>query len=439
MQPPPVSGRRDPKLHHSPLGYGRYVSKLIVIMIDGVSANYFAQRRVNLPNLDALAARGLVVERVAADVPGTSLPGRTSMITGVPASEHGVFGNTIWDGRQFRYANPDDVRMPTLPRAAIEHGLRAAVVGFGMVRPEDASIFKGPWWANEMLQRARDESPIPADESWLRTSGPLDPTGEWARLARAGFETDVPDAYAGDIVHNLLSGAAGDRTMMRWTTALATSEDPPDLMITEILLTDSIQHVAGQDHPFSDWAVGFADDLVGTLVSGLERANVLSETTIMITSDHGHGTVDRALYTDRLLPGRQVSSEGSVLLARIDDEADALALAQMLKPHGVARLSSSHLPDDRRGDLALFCAPDGCDFQPRPSTEGVDPAALSGPPKHLSSHGFRPGHPDDERFCVLVGPGIEPGRRQRAAAEDIAATAAGVIGVAGFGSGESFV
>ena len=415
------------------------MSRLLVIMIDGVSAPYFQRRRVNLPNLNALAAGGLTVERVAADVPGTSLPGRTSMLTGVPANEHGVFGNTIWDGHQFRYANPDDVRVPTLPATALEHGLRAAVVGFGMVRPEDATIFKGPWWANEMLQRARDEAPIAADESWLRTSKAPDSGGEWERLALQGYETTVPDAYAGDIMHNLLSGAAGDRTMMRWSAALATSDDPPDLIITEILLTDSIQHFYGQDHPFSDWAIGFADDLVGTLVAALARAGRLHDTTIMVTSDHGHGEVNRALYTDRLLPGRQVSSEGSVLIARIADETDADELNQALAVHGVTRLASDYLPEDRRAALALFCAPDGHSFERRPAVDGVDPAAPSGPPKYRSNHGFRPGHPDDDRFAILAGPGIEPTVRQRAAAEDIAATAAKIIGLHGFGKGEPFV
>ncbi|MEX2534445.1 MAG: alkaline phosphatase family protein [Trueperaceae bacterium] len=183
--------------------------RLIIVMIDGVSAGYVDRRRRNLPNLEVLAKRGLYLKRIAADVPGTSLPGRTSIVTGVPASEHGVFGNMIWDGQRFRYANPDDVRVPTLPRAAMDAGLRSAVVGFGMIRPEDATHFMGPWWANEMLQRARDEAPVPADESWLRTSRQQDSTGVWQRLTEAGFPNAVADAYAGDLLHHLLAGMAG--------------------------------------------------------------------------------------------------------------------------------------------------------------------------------------------------------------------------------------
>ena len=426
------------------------MSRLALIMIDGVSGAYFEEHRANLRNLDALARRGVVVERVAADVPGTSLPGRASIVTGVPASLHGVYGNTIWDGGRFRYANPDDVRVPTLPRVAKDAGLKAAVVGFGMIRPEDATVFAGPWWANEMLQRARDEAPIPADASWLRTNTRLDAGGDWLHLAQAGYEGEVPDAYAGDGMHYLLAAAAGDRTLLRWSAGLLTSAEPPDLLISEILITDSVQHLAGQRHPFSDWAIGYADDLIGSFVAELERGGRLDDTTILVTSDHGHGAVKKALYTDRLLPGREVSSEGSILLVRVHGEDDAQRLTDLLRQHGVERLAAGHLPVDRRADLAMFIAPDGWCFQRRPPGDGAGPAgparrtvglapdAVTGPPTYLSNHGFRPGHPGDERFAIVAGPGIASGVRARAAAEDIAATAASILGLPGVGVGEAF-
>lgn len=408
-------------------------------MVDGVSGAYFERRRSALPNLDALARKGLWVERLAAEVPGTSLPGRTSMVTGVSASEHGIYGNLIWDGQRFRYANPDDVRVRTLPRATLDAGRTAAVVGFGMIRPEDATVFRGPWWANEMLQRARDEEPIPADEGWLRTARLQDPTGSWARLANEGHPQELPDAYAGDAVHYILAGAAGDRAMLRWSAGLATAESPPDLLITEILLTDSVQHLAGQEHPFSDWSIGYADDLVGTLIAELEWSGVLEEMTIIVTSDHGHGVVEKALYTERLLPGRPVNCEGSVLVSHVDGEPDARRVAERLQPFGAERLTSEYLPEDVRDSLALFCAPGGVAFQPRPTVEGVSADATHGPPKYRSNHGFRPGHPDDERFAIIVGPGIEAGSVSRASAEDLAATAATILGIGRFGNGESIV
>jgi predicted AlkP superfamily pyrophosphatase or phosphodiesterase len=94
-------------------------NKLIVVMIDGVSADYFATDRGRLPHLSALASRGLVVNNLHAEVLGTSLPGRTSMLTGMTADVSGVYGNKIWDSkrREFRYATPYDIRVPTIPGA----------------------------------------------------------------------------------------------------------------------------------------------------------------------------------------------------------------------------------------------------------------------------------------------------------------------------------
>src|SRR5690606_18266002 len=98
-----------------------------------------------------------------------------------------------------------------------------------------------------------------------------------------------------------------------------------------------------------------------------------------------------------------------------------------------------HLPEARRSDVALFCAPDGWVFQARPAESVAGTKAVTGRARYRSSHGFRPGHPDDERFAILAGPGIEPGEQQWAAAEDVAATIAEVVGIGKFGAGSSFL
>lgn len=68
---------------------------LIVLMLDGISADSFARRRAHMPHLARLAEGGLVVERLSAEICGTSFPGRTSILTGVPAAVSGIYGNVI--------------------------------------------------------------------------------------------------------------------------------------------------------------------------------------------------------------------------------------------------------------------------------------------------------------------------------------------------------
>lgn len=417
------------------------MSRVLLLMIDGVSADYLQRFEANVPHLAALSERGLRVDRLGSDVPGTSLPGRSGIVTGVGPERHGIHGNVIWDGGAFRYANADDVRVPTLPRRALDAGLDVASVGYGMVRPEDATVYRGAWWVGEMLQRSRDEEPVPADEGWLRTARHADPTGRLAAAeAATGLSAALPDPYADGALHYLLSEVAGDRAMMRWTTGLLTSDAPPDLALSEILVTDTVQHQAGPDHPFTHWAVGYADALVGTLVTELERAGRLHDTTLVITSDHGHGPVDRALYAERLLPGWTVAPEGSLLFVAADGEREAQRAGEVLRPFGVERLDAAYLPPDVRGRVAPFVAPDGAVFQMRP-TAGVevDDRAASGPAKYVSSHGFRPGHPHDERFLLAAGPGIEARRVPRAEAADVEATVSALAGLPALGAGRSLV
>lgn len=417
------------------------MAHVITIMIDGLGADYVQRHQANLPNLTRLAADGTIVRRLAADVPATSLPGRTSILTGVPASRHGIYGNLILDGQRFRYANPDDVRVPTVPAVAVAAGADVAVIGYGMVRPEDANVFHHAWWANEMIQRARDEAPIPADEGWLRTSRHVDETGRLAALADLGLPDGIPDAYAGGESHYFMSGVAADRTMMRWTAALATSDQCPDFSLTEILTPDSVQHVFGADHPFSHWSIGYADALVGTLVAELEAAGRLESTVLVVTSDHGHGPVERALYSDRLLPNRPASSEGCVLFVAVENERDASTCSAALAEHGVSRLPADVVPPDARNRLAVFVAPERTAFQRAPAIGHAahDATAVGGPPNYRSMHGFRPGHPYDERFAIVRGPGVPSSDVAGAASEDVAATLSALLNLPVVGRGKPFI
>lgn len=406
----------------------------LLVMIDGVSADYLSSHPGHLPHLTALGREGLRVERLAADVPATSLPGRTSILTGVAADVHGIYGNVVWDGERFRYANPDDVRVPTLPRRAREAGRDVAVLGYGMVRPEDASVFHHAWWVGEMLQRARDLEPIPADEGWLRTARHVDTSGRLAALAATGLPAGVPDAYAGDRLHYLLAEVTGDATMLRWSAGLLTSSSPPDLVLSEILTPDSVQHAAGAGHPFSDWSVGYADGLIGTLVHELELAGVADDVNLVVTSDHGHGAIGRVLYPDALLPGRDLSVEGSFLYLRVEGEQDAVAADDVLSQHGVRRLDGTHLPPDARLALATFVAPGDTAFE-----TGGPEGEVVGRPRNGSGHGFRPGHPADVRFLIARGPDVPRRHVAHAPSSAVEATLADLVGLSPFGEGASLV
>ena len=112
-------------------------SKLIVIMIDGISSDYFIEFPQFMPHTHALANGHTVITNLEPEKCGSSLPGRSSMLTGRPSRDHGIYGNIIWDcsEKSFRYASPYDIRTPTLFSCAKKAGLDTANIGFGMIRP----------------------------------------------------------------------------------------------------------------------------------------------------------------------------------------------------------------------------------------------------------------------------------------------------------------
>jgi len=415
------------------------VPNIAVVMLDGVSADHVALHARTTPNLQELARHSLRVERLAPEKPATSLPGRASILTGVDASEHGITGNFIWDGESFRYANPDDVRAPTLGAHALAGGLDVAVLGFGMARPEDATTFVHAWWANEMLQRGRDEKPTVADEGWLRTSRHVDTSGRMAALAARGLDVEVVDAYAGDSVHYRLAELAGDRQMMRWSAAALTElEVPPNLLLTEVLVPDSIQHGVGQGHPFAEWAISYADALVGDLMRQFDRADAWRDTALVVLSDHGHGPVQGGLYLDTLLPGVPCAPEGGTLFVKVEHQRERQQIAARLAEHGVRELPDAPLPSFQRAELAVFVAPPGVVFTQHVHQRAAA-GSVRGPAPYLSGHGFAPGSASDERFMLVRAPGVEARRVARAAAEDVASTIAALAGLRPFGRGRSLV
>lgn len=109
------------------------MGKLILIMIDGISAEHFEQYRQHLPNLDHLARTGTQVAGMTPEVCGTSCPGRTSIIAGTQPSEHGIYGNLIFADGAFRFANPYDVKCDTLPGLAKQQGFDVAAIGYWLL------------------------------------------------------------------------------------------------------------------------------------------------------------------------------------------------------------------------------------------------------------------------------------------------------------------
>jgi predicted AlkP superfamily pyrophosphatase or phosphodiesterase len=401
------------------------MGKLIVLMIDGVSADHYAQDKGRFPHFAALEARGFRIERLYSEVLGTSLPGRTSILTGATADVSGVYGNKIWDGEQFRYANPNDIRVPTLPQRAKAAGMDVASIGFGMVRPEDANIFRAPWWSGTFIQRARDAEATPADASWRRVA--LHDPGERFELicANAGLPSTLPMVSFDDDAQKAMFGILADIAMFDWVGAIATCPNPPDLIMSEFLIPDIFQHNIGYRSDLAHWSVMQADAALGRILQWLRNAGVEDDWNIAVLSDHGHSPIEKALQPQVIIPGVRTQSEGGCLLVAPRDAEELAMVTEKLAPFGVEPFANTCIPPEMRQQVYVFVAPERVSFE-QDDISATEPIL---PPKAVSSHGQHPGLPGDDRFALFAGPDVPHGSAFDAAATQVAPTLAGLLGL----------
>lgn len=399
------------------------MGKLILIMIDGISADHFERYRPQLPNLDYLAKTGTQMTGVRPETFGTSAPGRASIVCGVPSFDHGIYGNAIFSDGAFRWANPYDVKVDTLPKLAKDQGLDVACIGYGMVRPEDCTLYHGPWWVDEMMMaRGKDKTPYPADEQWLRAGVTVDSDN---RIGALQPEQVIAPNHTPD--NKLNMGMLADHQLMDIAAGLATSDKAPDFILLETCIPDYFLHKYGEDHDQTRLALRAADAQIGTLLNRLRYASVLDQYNFAICSDHGHGPMTQGLYVDQLL-GKDVvwSSEGAVLLVHPTSDEQAEQISQTLLAEGL-EVAPQQYDNNEAHRLLAFTVPKGSNisFEATPT----DAKGVYGPSKYTSNHGMRPDTWREYRFCIFAGPDVPQQKLGIADQTSIAPTMAEILGV----------
>lgn len=397
--------------------------KLIVILIDGLSADYFTEHRRRLANLSALASEGTWLRRLLSPVPATSMPGRTSMMTGVPSQDHGVFGNHVFDGTSFRCAMPTDVAVPTILGRAKAAGMQVANVGYAMADPKDSHVYQPPWWLRGFLRESRFAKVL----SDAAVAEVLNAQSGYGSVAHHPEETGHSANGLDDTASRLMKGFACDQQVIRAVAALACSDSPPDLIFTEIAMTDQIQHQFGYESQAAHWSLATADLLVGFLQSQLEAAGRQDDYVIAVTSDHGHSPIETAIFPDVVLPETQWESEGATLHVVIRDLHHSREVERRLSDFGAIAIGSDHVPERVRERIATFAAPPQHSFEATPQDHPV--GAPIGAPAYISSHGLKPGSPADDRFCIFFGAGTSKNVVPLASAEQFCATLNSILGL----------
>lgn len=393
--------------------------KLLLIMIDGVSSDYLENHRERLPNLSSLADSGYHVRRMRSAVPGTSMPGRASILTGVAADMHGIFGNRVLSDGAFIAAEVEHVLVPTIATLASRAGLDVACIGHALINPEDTSVYVPPSW-----MRGPGFTKVPSDGSMPYLLRVKDPRG---RLAGVPLPSFVQEPARPDTVSRVTATLIDDQLTVSATAKLIASQEPPDLVVTEINITDMFQHEFGYESQEAHFSVAFADSLVGLCLESLRRSGRLDDYVIAITSDHGHGNINTSILPELIIPGKRWSSEGATLHVLVENAADRAEVTQRLAAVGAEPWNDAHLPVGLREHIATFVAPPQHDFEEVPAGHPLDQPF--GRPKYKSTHGFRPGMSADDRICIISGADLPVAVAEGAEATRLAPTLASILGL----------
>ena len=212
---------------------------VILISFDGWRWDY--TDRGNVPNLKALAARGVRAKELIPSFPSLTFPNHYTIVTGLYPGHHGIVSNTM--------------ATPSMPRK------------FSMSSNEvrNSTWWGGePVWATAIRQGRRAMSMFwPGSEAAI---GGLSPTRWWP------FDGGLPNAERVGRVLDWLSLPEAER---------------PNFVSLYFQEVDHIGHVNGPDSPEVREAAAHLDAALGQLVAGIDRLGLSDRVNIVVVSDHG--------------------------------------------------------------------------------------------------------------------------------------------------------
>ena len=228
---------------------------LILISFDGWRWDYID--RANVPNMKALAKRGIRSEGLVPSFPSKTFPNHYTLVTGLYPDHHGIIANTMWDdviGQRFTMS---------------------------------AETAKDPrWWAGEPLW-------VTAIRQGHRASSMFWPGSE---VAIGGVRpTDwkpFDDAFP---------NTERVAQVLAWLSL--PERERPSFITLYFSSVDTAGHAYGPEAPETIAAAEDLDAKLGVLVAGIEARGLTARTTVVAAADHGMSqqAVDRKIFLDDYL------------------------------------------------------------------------------------------------------------------------------------------
>ena len=228
---------------------------VVLVSFDGWRSDYID--RANVPNLRALAARGVRAKALIPSFPSLTFPNHYTIVTGLYPAHHGIVANNF-----------------------VDPGLS---MRFGM----SAETARDPrWWGGEPIW-------VTAIRQGRRAMAMFWPGGEFEIR---GVRPTAFRPYDGSVSN-------ADRVAQVLTWLALPEERRPSFVAVYFSDVDHVGHVAGPESREVLEAAAALDANLGQLLEGIGRLGLTDRTTVVVVSDHGMSQLsyDRIIYLDDAL------------------------------------------------------------------------------------------------------------------------------------------
>ena len=265
---------------------------VVVVVWDGMRPDFVTDQ--NTPTLAAIARRGVVFKNNHSAFPSSTNVNGVVLATGDEPAHSGVIANQefraeidphkSFDTSDFPALDQTDkftsnfVAAPTVAEIVQKAGYRTAIAGSKPVAQlADRSRLRDTDAARESIVVYRKRSlPANAQAAVTAAVGPFP--------IRTGFPNDKEDA---------------------WTTRVLTEflwkKDVPKFSLLWLSEPDLSQHETAPGSPTALAAIKSSDDNLAKVLAALKAKDALTNTDLIIVSDHGFSTVDLAIDAATLL------------------------------------------------------------------------------------------------------------------------------------------
>ncbi len=384
---------------------------LIVLSVDALKSKDLEFIKT-LKNFSLFIKNGSIAERVKGVYPSLTYPSHTSIITGTYPKKHGIVNNIILqpeieDANWYWYSK--DVKVPTLYDIAKANKLKVASFMWPVMAGAKIDYNFPEIWTNKKGQSQFLLS--------MRSGTPLFFLSIVAKYGKLLNGKSLPE------LDDFITAAASDLIINK----------APNVLLMHFLDLDSKRHRYGTDSEQARNALIHIDENIGKIVSAVEKAGLMEDTTFIVLGDHGFIDVQSRikLNTEFLKQGLiKVDKKGKVIDWKAfcnycdgsayvyfnnEDKTTEMKVIAILM--GLQSSSCCAIEEIYTSEQASAMGADAnCKFMLEAREGYCFDNSLEGSlieaahPEHIAGHGFSPEKADIYTTFIACGNGIIKGK-----------------------------